>query len=223
MGEIADLRAGALDDVAIGVEQQIDLAGQRRDVLGKIAADALGLAAADRGDALAQHAQRPQPEAHRQRGRAEQRHRQDQEGRRAAHIRNARSAVSITSALAATWTRKRPSSPASISRSIMRSGLSPGPIDIAARDAVALRLRVVVAEARQLVANSEREVRISGCGSVEPGDLPIPAGEGELELRIDDRRARRAAARRRRRDIGDQRLEIDAELLVEIRLAPSAR
>ncbi len=33
MGEIADLRARALDDLAIGVEQQIDLGGERRDVL----------------------------------------------------------------------------------------------------------------------------------------------------------------------------------------------
>ena len=53
MREIADLGAGALDDFAIGVEQQIDLGGERRDVLREFAADALGLAAADRRQALA--------------------------------------------------------------------------------------------------------------------------------------------------------------------------
>ena len=37
MGEIADLGARALDDLAIGVEQQIDLGGERRDVLRKFA------------------------------------------------------------------------------------------------------------------------------------------------------------------------------------------
>ena len=81
MGEIADLGARALDHGAIGLEQQIDLGGERRDVLREVAADALGLAAADRRQALLQHAQRPEAETHRQRGRAEQRHRQHQEGR----------------------------------------------------------------------------------------------------------------------------------------------
>ena len=36
VGEIADLGAGALDHAAIGVEQQIDFGGERRDVLREI-------------------------------------------------------------------------------------------------------------------------------------------------------------------------------------------
>jgi hypothetical protein len=54
-------------------------------------------------------------------------------------------------------------------------------------------------------------------GRIEAGDLPIPAGEGELELRIDDRQRAALELVARRRDIGDQGLQIDAELLVEIR------
>jgi hypothetical protein len=55
-------------------------------------------------------------------------------------------------------------------------------------------------------------------GQVEAGDLPVPAGEGELELRVDDRQRAALELVARRRDVGDQGLQIDAELLVEIRL-----
>ena len=102
--------------------------------------------------ALAQHAQRPQPEAHRQRRRADQRHRQNRGRSPPAHIRSARSGCWITSALAATCTRKRPSSPASISRCDHAQRLVAGPVDIAAPDAVAVVGGVGVAEARQLGA-----------------------------------------------------------------------
>jgi hypothetical protein len=54
-------------------------------------------------------------------------------------------------------------------------------------------------------------------GQVEAGDLPVPAGEGELELRVDDRQRAALELVARRRDVGDQGLQIDAELLVEIR------
>ena len=126
--------------------------------------------------------------------------------------------VSITSALAATWTRKRPSSPSSISRWIILQRLVAGADDIAAFDPLALGLRVVVVEARQLGGEERARGADVGMRQVEPGDLPIPAGEGELELRVDDGGRARLRVVAGRRDIGDQRLEIDAELLVEIRL-----
>ena len=75
MREVADLGAGAFDDFTVGVEQQVDLGGERRDVLGKLAHDPYRFAAADRRQPLAQRAQRPQSEPHRQRRRADQRHR----------------------------------------------------------------------------------------------------------------------------------------------------
>ncbi len=49
MGEIANLGARALDDLAVGVNQLIDLGRQRSDVLRKFACDMFGLAPADRG------------------------------------------------------------------------------------------------------------------------------------------------------------------------------
>jgi hypothetical protein len=54
-------------------------------------------------------------------------------------------------------------------------------------------------------------------GQVEAGDLPVPAGKGELELRIDDRQRAAFKLVARRRDVGDQGLQVDAELLVEVR------
>jgi hypothetical protein len=52
---------------------------------------------------------------------------------------------------------------------------------------------------------------------IEAGDLPVPAGKGELELRVDDRRRAALELVMRRGDVGDQGLQIDAQLLVEIR------
>jgi len=56
MGEIADMGAGALDDLAVGVDQRVGLACKRRDFLRKLSGQSLGSAGADGcetvGDAL---------------------------------------------------------------------------------------------------------------------------------------------------------------------------
>ena len=52
VGEIADMGAGALDDLAIGVEQRIGLAGERRDFHRKLAFEALGGSGPDRRQRL---------------------------------------------------------------------------------------------------------------------------------------------------------------------------
>ena len=53
---------------------------------------------------------------------------------------------------------------------------------------------------------------------VEPGDLPVPAGEGEFELRLDDRQRAALGSSRAEATSATSALQIDAELLVEIRL-----
>ena len=126
MGEIADLRAGALDDLAIGVDQLIDLGRERGDVLRKFAGDMFGLAAADCRDAFPQDSQRAQAELNRERRRADQRQRQRQERRRERQFEATLLGLDHV-ALAATCTRKRPSSPASISRWIILTSCPPGP------------------------------------------------------------------------------------------------
>ena len=67
MREIADMGARPLDDLAIGVDQRVDLARQRRDLDGKFALQALGAAGADRRQALRNPRERSQAEAHLQR------------------------------------------------------------------------------------------------------------------------------------------------------------
>jgi hypothetical protein len=59
MGEIADLGAGAFQDLAIGVEEQIQLARQRRDVTRVFARDALRLPLPDGAERAAEIRQGP--------------------------------------------------------------------------------------------------------------------------------------------------------------------
>ena len=60
MGEIADLSARPLDDLAIGVDELVHLRRERRHVLRELAGDMLGFATADRRYPVVQRAQRPQ-------------------------------------------------------------------------------------------------------------------------------------------------------------------
>ena len=52
MREIADMRARALDDLAIGLDQRVGLARERSDLDGEFALQPLGAAGADRGEAF---------------------------------------------------------------------------------------------------------------------------------------------------------------------------
>ena len=91
--------------LAIGVEQQIDLGGERGDVLRKLAADPLGLAAPDRREPLLQHPQWAKSESHRQPHRAENAGEAARRMSPPAHIQNRAIAASISSELPATWMR----------------------------------------------------------------------------------------------------------------------
>ena len=59
-----------------------------------------------------------------------------------------------------------------------------------------------------------------GCrrADVEPGDLPVPARKRQFELRLAQLARRRTCPHRGAKRFGDQRAQIDAELLVERRL-----
>ena len=81
MREIADMGAGALDDLAVGVDQRVGLARQRGDLDRKLALEPLGVAGADRRKAFRDALERQQAEAHLQRGGQQQRRRQRREDR----------------------------------------------------------------------------------------------------------------------------------------------
>ena len=214
MREVADLGPGALDDLAIGVQQQIDLGGERSDVLRKLPADALGLAATDRRDAFLQDPQRPQPEPDRERRRPEQRQGQHEESGAEGvfeihdlglnHV-GVRGDLHEVAALVARVDLALDHAQRTVA----------GTRDITA-PAVEVASRGAFVEPRQL----GREQRARGADvralAVEAGDLPIPAGKREFELRRDHRRRGRVPLLAGDRDVGDQRFEIDAELIVEI-------
>ena len=68
MRQIADLGARAFNDLAVGVDQLIDLGRQRRDVLRKFACDMFRFAAADPSHAFPEDSQRAQAKSNRKRG-----------------------------------------------------------------------------------------------------------------------------------------------------------
>ena len=80
MREIADMGARAIDDLAVGVDQRIGLAHQRRDLDREAAFEPFRRAGADRGEALGDALERRQAVAHLE-GRGQQQHdRQHREG-----------------------------------------------------------------------------------------------------------------------------------------------
>ena len=126
MREIADLGAGAFQDLAVGVEQKVQLARERRHVPRVLAPDPLGLALPDRPDRTPQPHERLQAEADLQERRQAEKKAETGEGRCRCAQMNSSMAASISSAGPATRTMKRPSSPRSMSRSTSRSVRSSG-------------------------------------------------------------------------------------------------
>ena len=80
MREIADMGAGALDDFAIGIEQRIGFARQRRDLDREIAFQTLGIAGADRRKLFGDTLERQQSEADLESGGEKQDERETAEG-----------------------------------------------------------------------------------------------------------------------------------------------
>ena len=74
MGEIADMGARALDDLAIGFDERVGLARERRDLDRKAALQPLGGAGADRRQALGNALERSEAKAHLEHGGEQQHH-----------------------------------------------------------------------------------------------------------------------------------------------------
>ena len=220
MGEIADMGARPIDDLAIGLDQRVQLLLQRPDLVGQLAFELLGLARADRGEVLADGAQGLQPEADLEEGRDEQpkpEHgkRGDEHGGELGKIavdlgRVARHGIGI------------------------RRGVRAGRPDLALDDAQALLLGAVGisapgqarvggdgALARQLELLIEQGVgdEDGAHGPVEWLDLPVPAGEGNAEDGLAEIgglvQALPAPPSRGR---GDETRQIDVEARVEVSL-----
>ncbi len=127
---------------------------------------------------------------------------------------NCTTCARITSALAATCNEIAPLL-AGVDHALDHAQrLVAGSADIAAENIVGVGGR----GGQTLELRAEQRFRGADFGRrlVEPGDLPIPAGEGEFELRRDNRRRRGVALFRGDRDIGDERLCVKLQRVVEI-------
>ena len=127
MGEIADMGARALDDFAVGVDQRVGLARQRRDLDREFALEPFGAAGADIGDRFRNALQRRKAEADLEDG---GQHQHDAErGEGAAEVDNRSCGFRRKSRLAspATLTRNLPSAPRSTGRSTIRRFWPSGP------------------------------------------------------------------------------------------------
>ena len=221
MREIADLRAGALDHVAIGLDEQVQLARQRREIARKNALDLLVLAAADRRHAVLQSPQRAQAVAQLHGGGGDEDDGQHGEGNEqrqfeARHLRldlvGRRGDLNEVDALVAGIDDPLDHA--------QRPVVGPG--GVAAPRAPHAGLDAEVGEPRQ--AGGEQGARGADvrARAVLPGDLPVPARQRQLELRVAEvagvARLRIAAfgvVRLVGGDVGDERAKIDAEPLVE--------
>ena len=188
MGEIADLGAGALDDLAVGVDQLVDLGRQRRDVLRKFARDMLGLAAADGGDAFLEHSERTQAESNRERRRADQRQRERQKSRGERQFEAA--LLRLDHVGVGGDLHQEAPVVAGVDLALDHPELM-----TARADRIAAENGAVIAADRDQLRQLGREQRLRGANfrrvHVGAGDLPVPARERELELRRDRRLGRR--------------------------------
>ena len=127
----------------------------------------------------------------------------------------ARTSSSSSAASPPTATRKRPSSPRSTSRSTEPQPLVFRPLHVALAAAVGIGRDILFAEMRQPAIPQRARRGHLGLGAVEPRHLPVPARQRQLEQRLAEHLPGLLDRDVRRGEVGDQRLEIDAEAAVE--------
>ena len=122
---------------------------------------------------------------------------------------------SISNASPATATKYRPSSPRSMERSISRNFCSSGPWHVADARAAASDGCVAAFEMRQTAVPQRARGARFRLGRIKPGDLPIPAGERQVEQRLAERLREFVVGILGRGEIGDQRAQIAVEAMIE--------
>ena len=113
--------ARAHDDLAVGVDQRVGLARERRDLDREVAFQPLRRAGADRRQALGDALERRQAEPDLEGGHQQQHDPEHAEGDEQCAVEAARLLVDLGWRRRPTATRKRPSSPRSMVRSTIRS------------------------------------------------------------------------------------------------------
>ena len=213
VGEIADMGARALDDLAVGVDQRVGLARQRRDLDGKLAFQPFGAAGADVGDRFRNPLERRQAEADLE-DRGQQQH--DTEGcKGAAEVIVEGADLVENLGCVAGHADQEFAVDAEVDRPLDHpQTLALGPVDVAEADAGGGQFRADLLELRQLlVPQRTRRPRLGLL--VGTDDLPVPAGQRQFEQRLAERLELVVGRLVRRRDLGDQGAEIEVEAAVE--------
>ena len=214
MREIADVGARAFDDLAVGIDQRVGFARERRDLHWKRAFELFGAAGADRRQPPGNAVERSQAETHLEHGGEQQHRRQHREGRgdrlgegedlvvelgRVARDRDQEAA--LVAEIDVALDQPQPL--------VLR------PLHVALAAAVGIGLAVLVADVRQRAVPERTRRRHLRLGMIEPRDLPVPARQRQLEQRLAQHLAGLFERHLGRRNVGDQRFEIDAEPPVE--------
>ena len=218
MREIADMGARALDDLAVGVDQRVGLARQRRDLDREIRLRAARRCrSGSRRGCREMRLSGARPKrtwnivvSSSTDGQRQRRCRRGSDRRRASRRRSRRR-------------RRRPrrdSAPSS-PRSIVALD-QPQPLVLRARRHSPCGCRSAISatpllfELRQLRCPTASATRaLPACRAIEPRDLPVPAGQRQFEQRLAERLRTARSRIVRRADVGDQRAQIDAEPAVE--------
>ena len=174
MRQIADVRAGALDDLAVGVDQRVGLARQRRDLKRELPFQPLRGPAADRGQALGDPLERRKAKPHLEHGREQERDDQRAERDDEDAVEGARLLLDLLRVAG------NPDEIASVVAEIdgaldQAQPLIFRPVHIGPTGAVGGERRVLIARMRQAAVPQRARGAHLGLGGVELGDLPIPA------------------------------------------------
>ena len=204
MREIADMRARALDDLAVGVDQRVGLACQRLDLDRERAGELLGLAGADRREPARNAIERREAEPHLEQGGEEEDGGQHQESGDDGAVEGEHLVVEF-GGVAADRDQE-----AAVVAEIDVALDEPQPLFLGALH-VALAAAVGIgrhrhsrrgAAGRDPTANATRSPRAWLWST--PRDLPIPARQWQLEQRLAEHLPGLLDRDLRRGEVGDQ-------------------
>ena len=188
MRQVADVRARALDDVLVGLEQRVQLLLQRLDLVGQVDIEPRRLAGADGGQALLHLGQRQQAEADLEQRRGEQADAGQRQGQRETGTEVVKAGIHLAQragdgdrvalcllALAEDIDGLGDAQP------LLQRPIEAGPAHLALVGLDALLARQRNGESRER-ARGEQMAWLA----VERLDLPIPARMRDLEQRLAD-------------------------------------
>ena len=178
--------ARALDDLAVGVDQRVGLARQRRDLDGKLALQPFGAAGADIGDRFRDPLERRQAEADLE-DRGQQQHDAERREGAAEVVVEGAGLVEDLGGVAGDADQEFAVG-AEIDRPLDHpQALAFGTVDIAEADAGGGQFRAVLLELRQLLVPQRTRRPRLGLLGVGADDLPVPAGQRQFEQRLAER------------------------------------